>query len=141
MPVIPKPLLNCVFYLYSNREDALSGENAGGTGFLVALPTDDGQGHHYGVTNYHFAVSGGHSCIRINTLDGPEIFEFDPADWYFEPGEDDIAIIPLSLREAGQIYMFVGSQLLMQPHHVADEMIGPGDDVFMAGRFVDLDTS
>jgi hypothetical protein len=35
--------------------------------------------------------------------------------------------------------MFVGTQLLVTEKHVADHRIGPGDEVFMVGRFVDLD--
>lgn len=137
MPVIPYSLLNCVFYLYKSKADAERGQSAGGTGFFVATPTQDGRGHHYGVTNWHVAVD--FPVVRINTLNGGvETFEFGPEDWIFEAGKDDIAIVPLSLREPAHIAMFIGPQIFITPDHAANHKIGPGDDVFMIGRFVDL---
>jgi hypothetical protein len=139
MPIIPYSLLNCAFYLYKDKADALAGTDAGGTGFFLALPTPDGLGHHYGITNYHVAVSGGYSCIRINRVSGLEVIEFGPDDWFFEPGKDDVAVVPLDIRQQGQIATFIGENLLLHPPAAAEERIGPGDDVFMVGRFVDLD--
>jgi hypothetical protein len=139
MPIVPYNILNSVFYLYRNRADAEAGTDAGGTGFFLAMPTDDGLGHHYGVTNWHVAVRNGFSCVRINTTSGPEVIEFDPADWIFEANRDDIAVVPLSIRRQAQIAWFVGTQVILTREHEAHERIGPGDDVFMVGRFVDLD--
>jgi hypothetical protein len=138
MPIIPSPVLNCVFYLYKDKATAQAGIDAGGTGFFLAMPTADGLGHHYGVTNWHVAVKNGFSCIRINAANGPEVIELDPADWVFEPGSDDIAIAPLSIRRPEQVAMFVGTQIMLNRDNVASERIGPGDDVFMVGCFVDL---
>ena len=139
MPIIPYSLLNCAFYLYKDKADALAGEDAGGTGFFLSLRTADGLGHHYGVTNYHVAVKGGYSCVRINTVNGVEAFEFGPEEWLFEPGKDDIAVVQLDIRQQGHIATFIGDNLLLHPPAAAEERIGPGDDVFMVGRFVDLD--
>ena len=140
MPMIPAQFLNCAFFLYKNKESALAGENMGGTGFLVALPSpDDNLGHHYGVTNYHVAVSGGFSCVRINTSTGVEVFEFGPEDWIFEPDGDDIAVVPLDIRQPGQIAFFIGGNLLHYQEEAIQARFGPGDDVFMVGRFVDID--
>lgn len=142
MPIVPYSLLHCAFYLYRDKADALAGKDAGGTGFFLALPTTgnlDTLGHHYGVTNHHVAVSGGYSCVRINTASGVEVFEYGPEDWLFEPGKDDVAVVPLDIRQKGHIAMFIGENLLLHPQAVAEERIGPGDDVFMIGCFVDLD--
>lgn len=141
MPGIPKQFLNCVFYLYASYEDAKAGKRAGGTGFLIAMPADNnlGLGHHYGVTNWHVAVRDGFSVIRFNTEDGYEIIERDPSEWIFSPGKYDIAVTPLSLRDPEQQTFFVSTQLMYNIE--ADNRFGPGDDVFMIGRFVDLEES
>lgn len=141
MPIIPYSLLNCAFYLYKDEADALAGKDTGGTGFLVATATEDGQGHQYGVSNYHVAVSGGYSCIRINTLRGLRVVALEPHDWVFEPGGDDVAVVPLDIREGDNIVTFIGSNLLLTPDAAAKEQVAPGDDVFMVGRFVDLDAT
>ena len=140
MPRIHRQHLDCVFYLYKSREDAEAGINIGGTGFLVATPTSDGLGHHYGVTNWHVAVKSGASVIRLNTVDGGiDIIELGPEDWLFEPGKDDIAIAPLSIRRPEQKAWFIGISTFIT-RELADKFyFGPGDDVFMIGRFVDLD--
>src|SRR5258706_7584388 len=142
MPIIPYSLLNCAFYLYKDSADALAGKNTGGTGFFVAISAADkadNLGHHYGVTNHHVAVSGGYSCVRINAGSGVEVIEFGPEDWLFQPGGDDIAVVPLNIRAPSQIATFLGEPYLLQEATADEERIGPGDEVFMVGRFVDLD--
>jgi hypothetical protein len=82
MPVVPAKFLDTVFFLYKSEADAKAGKNAGGTGFFVALPTEDGLGHHYGVSNYHVAVRDGFSVIRMNTANGGvEIIDLQPDEW------------------------------------------------------------
>src|SRR5262249_38679041 len=109
--------------------------------FLVALPSPDGTlGHHYGVTNYHVAVSRGFSCVRINTVHyGTEVFEFDPSDWRFWPGGDDLAIVPIDVGDPDHVATFIGHSLLLSPEIAIGKRIGPGDDVFMIGRFIDIE--
>lgn len=139
MPVIPSKFLDCVFYLYRSREDAESGKSAGGTGFFVAIPTEDQLGHHYAVTNWHVAVRYGFSVIRLNTADGgTDILEFDPEEWEFEDGKDDIAIVPLSIRDPAHKAYFIGTQVFLSERSAEEQAIGPGDNVFMIGRFMDI---
>lgn len=139
MPQVPYQFLHCAFYLYQDKESALQGKNTGGTGFFISVPTEDGLGHHYGVTNWHVAVRQGFSCIRYATTSGLEVLEFDPSDWFFEPGKDDIAVIPLDIRTHGSIATFIATNLLLFPQAAIDAKISPGDDVLMIGRFIDLD--
>ena len=138
MPIIPRALLNCVVYLYRSKEDADAGENAGGTGFIAAMPTPDELGHHYIISNWHVAVQGGYSCFRINTAGGFETFEYGPEDWIFEPGGDDVAVLPVDLRSNLHMRMFLSTGIFVKAHEVEAEQIGPGDD-FMIGRFVDIE--
>src|SRR5690349_12749248 len=78
MPKIERRLLDTVVYLYQDRADAEVGKDFGGTGFLVALPGEmfpEQTTYFYAVTNWHVAVRDGFSTIRINTIDGTDIFE------------------------------------------------------------------
>ena len=138
MPQIHRNFLNSVFFLYRCKEDAEMGKNTGGTGFLTAVPSQDGHGHHYGVSNWHIAVNKGCTVIRLNRIDGgKEIIETDPDAWEFDR-KNDLAAVPLSIRDPAHAAFFVGTQAFMSEGHAAQEEIGPGDDVFMIGRFVDL---
>ena len=135
-----QPVLDIVFFLYRSVEDARRGKNSGGTGFLVAVPTPwSDRVHVYGVTNWHVAVDQGASVVRFNTKDGhTDIFEFGPEDWQFIPNYHDIAIIPLSMKGHHKV-KYLDNQFLASEDYVREQEIGPGDDVFMVGRFIDFD--
>jgi hypothetical protein len=143
MPRINQAILDTTFYLYHSREDAQKGRAMGGTGFLVAYVTQHNwrpDPHIYAVTNWHVAVGGGASVVRINCYEGaPDIFEFGPDDWQFVPGADDIALvrIPLDRKKhqanAIDLHRFVTRESLRWSN------VTTGDDVFMVGRFMDHD--
>jgi hypothetical protein len=98
------------------------------------------------VTNHHVAVYNGVGApapvIRINRRQGsPEIFDFDPAEWIFRPQWHDIAVsppLPIDPEQHDAIGLEGNSWWLTEPQEAADE-IGPLDDVFMVGRFIDYD--
>jgi hypothetical protein len=152
MPRISPRLLDTTFYLYRNEEDAAAGHKAGGTGFLVAYwPPADLQllgkspprktrvTHVYAVTNWHVACRGC-SIVRLNTVDGrTEIFAFDPSDWKFLKGADDVAAIRIPVDRTKHRFNAIETQRLVKKPPFTSEGIGPGDDVFMVGRFIDHD--
>jgi hypothetical protein len=146
MPRVPDQLLNGVFYLYASAEDARSGKNFGGTGFFVFFPERDGpsegvRGWTYAVTNWHVAVRDGFPVMRVNTRDGKtEIFDFGPEDWEFDP-RFDIAIKSFSGILNREVHKFsvVPTRGFCSELMARNQNIGPGDDVFMVGRFVDHD--
>jgi len=135
-----KDVLDVVFFLYQSVEDAQNGRKFGGTGFLVSLPTPwPGHSHDYAITNWHVAIQGGASVIRLNTMDGQtEILEFGPEDWYFIPKFHDIAALPLSIKPHHKAKILEDS-FLSTEEFLSEKEIGPGDDVMMIGRFVDYD--
>jgi hypothetical protein len=142
MPLIPPRLLITTFYLYPTREDAEKGTKYGGTGFLLGVESkvDAGKFHVFGVTNWHVAIRDGCSVTRINRKDGGiEIFEFDPSEWIFRPHWHDIAIIPFEPDDAIFDVGIVTAGMLVTSKHVENQRIGPGDDIFMVGRFIDHD--
>src|SRR5208337_3554161 len=55
MPKISKEALDCVFYLYKNKQDAEEGREYGGTGFIVGVPSVKFPNlcFYYGITNHH----------------------------------------------------------------------------------------
>lgn len=140
MPKIPSRMLDCAFYLYPSEEEARRGGKAGGTGFFVGIRSQVRSDcmYMYAVTNHHVLTSGS-SVIRLNTVDGgTDIFETDPSDWTFKPGGDDVAVLPFQLRE-GMKHSCIEDTLFATEEDVRELEIGPGDDVFMIGRFVDHD--
>ena len=143
MPRIPEEILNCTFYLYRTREDAERGVSSGGTGFLVAYPffaRDQRATTLYGVANWHVAVKGGCSCVRVNARNGPPaIFEFGPEDWVFQPGGDDLAVIELPIDPSVHSIRAIPTNLIATPERVRRDRINVGEDVFMIGRFIDHD--
>ena len=143
MPRIPQKVINGVFYLYRDRDDAESGRNAGGTGFLVAYDGNfparaSATNHFYGVTNWHVACSGGYSTIRLNTKDGgTDIIELGPEEWHFLPGKYDVAVVPLVLDETIHDVSAVATTQFAEENNLYGPQISVGDDTFMIGLFVD----
>lgn len=142
MPRIPQNVINGVFYLYGSREDAESGRNPGGTGFIAhyqGAGDDIVPGNHvYGVTNWHVACDRGLSTIRLNTKDGRiDVVELDPCEWHFLPGKYDVAVVPLSLNGNIHEVSSVSTRQFARAPGTFTYGIGVGDDAFMVGLFVD----
>ena len=135
-------ILDIVFFLYESAEAAEVGKDAGGTGFLVSVPSKgwpDQYHHVYGVTNWHNACRDGCSVIRLNTKEGAhDIFDYGPELWQFIPGDHDVAVVPLRVRDIHRV-KYLDPGFLITDDQIKEWEIGPGDDVFMAGRFVDYD--
>src|SRR4051794_27501015 len=100
MPKVPPKVLDTAFYLYASKEDAEKGEKFGGTGFLCGIQSKTNSDNHYiyGVTNWHVAIKGGQSVIRLNRRDGGvDVFEFGPEKWEKHPAGIDIAAIKIDI--------------------------------------------
>ncbi len=139
MPRIPSGTLDCVCYLYETEEDARLGKKFGGTGFLVSVPSrHPGRCFFYAVTNRHVACQGA-SIVRVSTHDGiSDIFSYDPEQWQFD-SRYDIAVVPLQLRREFHKYKLIDVSSFLTKEDISIQDIGPGEDVFMVGRFVDHD--
>ncbi len=137
-------LLQSVFFLYESEGDAFCGNHQGGTGFLVALPADCGsissKHHFYGVTNYHLAHEG-YPVIRLNKEDGtPDILPLTKDDWHYDPMGCDLAVTPLSLYTGHKVAPLTPDWFVTKEDLENKRTgVGLGEDVFMAGRFVDYD--
>lgn len=141
MPKIPEELLDAVFYLYQTEIYAQANTNTGGTGFLVGLPSSvAGYTHIYGVSNWHVAISGGFSVIRLNRRDGGiDVIDLDPSQWVKHPHGYDIAACSLSVDIDQHQITAVMSQAFGTRAMIETWGVGPGENVFMVGRFIDHD--
>lgn len=144
MPYIPPSVIRGVFYLYRSVSDADAGRNPGGTGFIVRFDgtfTDPVPGRHfYAVTNWHVACKRGFSTMRLNKKDGgTDSIELNPDQWFFLPGQHDVAVAPITLDENVHDVSSISTNQFLETPDKARQHVGVGDDVFMVGLFIDHD--
>jgi len=140
MPRISDQIRESVFYVYPSVAAAERGEGAGGSGFFMSVPSTKvpDSGYIYGITNAHVVRRCGDSpVVRLNSMDGQAISLVSRAEhWVFHPAQDDLAAAPLSVpKEVQAKWIPVGA--CISPDVIAEHDIGPGDDVYMVGRYVD----
>jgi len=147
MPKIPAAVLKNVLYLYESEEAAKKGIRSGGTGFLVGVPSAVRPNalYIYAITNYH-NINGeapGWPVVRLNKLDGTAaIYPFGHDDWtYSSELGYDIAATILPIKNNVHDFKVMPASGLMSREKHAENRIGPGDETFMVGRFVDHDGS
>ena len=138
--------LDCVFYLYPTKEDAIEGRKLGASGFLVSLKSESDLKfpHIYAVTNRHVIRPLNNLSrdtvslfIRLNTKEGKtEIIPTTSEDWIPHPNGDEIAVMPLPILFSNLRFKTIPSDTLVSESLVEKFNIGPGDEVFMVGRFI-----
>ena len=141
VPRIADEMLQSVFYLYPSRAAAEQGQAAGGTGFIVAYSSEKVANAHFlfAVSNKHVVADAGASVIRLNTVaGGTDILEFEPHEWHFT-NQHDLAIIPIKVDLAKHRVKAVPLNEFLSLAAIDTYDIGPGDEVFMIGRFVKHD--
>lgn len=142
MPKIPQSIVHTIFFIFRDKQAAELGKDPGGTGFIVAVPSERDPNdslHHYAVSCHHAVCTNGYSCIRLNLKSGGNIvLELGPEEWQFDPACGDIAACRLDIdhSEKLQISAISLNQFLTQ-EAISKEEIGVGEDVFMIGLFLD----
>lgn len=144
MPAIDPNLLQCVFYVYDNEAAAKSGEHSGACGFFVArnLESHPTQQQLYAVTNRHCVKDSGPTLVlKVTKTDGtPDYWETKACDWIEHKDRFDVAVLPIEFRLKDYEYNYISSApFFLTPAIAADVAIGPGDDIFMVGRFIGQD--
>jgi len=136
MPRVPDELLDAVVFLYPSEQAALSGERAGGTGFVVGTrgPLSD-RLFCYLVTNDHVA-SGGCDVVRVNTERGVDISRVPASAWLSHPNGDDVAAAPVDIPSHWKVRPLDWAAVCPTPERMAELNVGIGDDVVMIGRFI-----
>jgi hypothetical protein len=139
VPRIPDEALEGIVYLYPSVPDAENGTRLGGSGFFVMLPSVviPGSGMLFAVTNAHI-IEQGNTVIRLNTKDGrTDTFDFTEEHWILHDKRDDVAICPMpTLKTNLHIYKELGPGMLLKRQEITQFNIGPGDDTFIVGRFI-----
>jgi hypothetical protein len=94
----------------------------------------------YAVSNHHVVQRDGFSVLRVNTNDGKiETIETEPHEWItFAPPVHDVAIYSMfgNLIPSNASISWILYSDFLTPDLGEKFNIGPGDDVFMVGRFV-----
>lgn len=142
MPRILDNWLDGTAYLYPSKKDAEEGVRSGGTGFLVGiryrqLPF----GYHiYAVTASHVVREGKSPVVRLNTHDGGTvILEKQLGDWHHHPDGDDVAACQIMAGDPARTLSFIAEEYFITREIASHLDVGPGDDVFMVGRFIGHD--
>lgn len=140
MPRIPDNFLDCVIYLYRTVQEAESGEKYGGGGFIAGVPSQrlgPGERFFYAVTNRHVVFEHSSPVIRINTHDGKtDILDIEQDAWTPHPGGDDLAMVGIGFDPRLHKFRGVPDSMFISEQIIKAEDIGPGDDTYMVGRFV-----
>jgi hypothetical protein len=157
---IDDAILECSIYLYPNEGAALTGEQMGGSGFLVTVPLIDNpespQRRHvsverppenlgssrihqvYAVTNAH-VIRGGGEYIRINTTDGSfDVIRAQQSLWTFHQDGDDLAVFALHPSQSHKARMILADVLITE-QIIENWKVGIGDETFTVGRFINHD--
>jgi hypothetical protein len=138
VPRIDDNILDGVIYLYRSVEDAEEGLQFGGSGFLVGVPSVVHEGFItlYAVTNSH-VIRGNYPIIRLNTKRGDtDVIPLSTDAWVHHEDGDDLAACPLAIAPGEYKYSHVPPSMFLTREVMAEHNIGPGDEIFMAGRFV-----
>lgn len=138
--LINSETLETILYIYSSKNEAYLGKSAGGTAFLVGIPSVNlpDVTYLYIITNTHVVQKAGITpTIRFNKTNGETYAKSTNAsDWIYFPG-NDLACAPISGNlnklkyRALNISMFLTKELAIQ------NSVGIGDEIFVCGKFFD----
>lgn len=94
--------------------------------------------HRYVVTNRHVASDNKDRFARVTTASGTSrVVQLPSTNWVLHPDQDEIAVCPIEEpSDLADQYRSVPVEILLDKPLVTDLSVGPGDDVFMVGRFV-----
>ena len=146
MARIQDELLGCVFFVYPSRAEADTGSQHGASGFFVGIDWDSSphRRHVYAVTNKHVIMScRDNVVIRVTRLDGQlDFIETDPIEWH--PSRyHDISVRPIEHAKAALFQNVPDGMFVIRENFEGtiegSTCLGPGDEVFMIGRFISHD--
>lgn len=133
--------------MFKSAADAEMRVKSGGTGFVVGkeIPgsAESGIGRRYVpylVSNRHVVLEGSACVASINKRGGgaPTVLDIDQNDWVPHPHGDDVAatcILGLVDPEHHEMAL-IPDDWFITPEINYEYDIGPGDEVFMVGRFI-----
>jgi hypothetical protein len=141
MPRIDDNFLDSVFYVYPSEYAAMEGEQVGGCGFFATVESKQIPAitHLYAVTNAHVVRNADNLVLRINTKSGKgvETINTESRRWVCHSDGDDVAVLHLGGVIKDDLKVFgIGTTVFANEEILQKLKLGPGDEVFMVGRFV-----
>lgn len=142
--LVPETIKKCVVFICYQHEERVK---LAGTGFFLAEPSsvNKDQIYPYVVTARHVIEAVQERAIddkvliRLNTRDGgTEIISSDVSQWRFHPSEAtvDLTAIQWTPDQKKFDYQVIPASMLITDDIVKQHSIGPGDEVFFPGLFV-----
>jgi hypothetical protein len=138
VPRIADEIVECSVYLYSSKKAAMEGHQAGGSGFLVHVPSDIDKTYSqiYAVTNRHI-LDEGFTVLRLTKKSGGiDTFPTERQSWIPHPLGYDVEVLPIELPRENFRWRSVSTDLFISPEIIETYRIGLGDDAFLIGRLV-----
>jgi hypothetical protein len=118
----------------------MRGERAGGSGFMVSVPSEAGPDLYYSyvVTNSHVIREAKCDALRVNTrAGGTNVIDSTEEYWIHHPDGDDVAVLSISLDyETTDVKALPVDEWFVTQERVEYYKIGIGDEIVMPGRFV-----
>ena len=135
---IPPAYELCSVYIYKTVKKSDAGENSGGSGFIVRFPFQHNIEEYqlYVITNRHVIEKMAEPVLRLNDISGKSQSQKTNKDRWAISKTDDLAAYPLIILEEEFQISAVPVGRFATPHLMKSLKIGPGDDVFMVGRFI-----
>jgi hypothetical protein len=89
--------LDVTVYLYRSERDASQGTPAGGSGFIVSVPSRHPSKQYFHVVTVRHLIDRGYRYIRFNAKGGDTvIMTTTPEDWVVSQ-DDDLAVLATEL--------------------------------------------
>jgi hypothetical protein len=146
MSRIPDAFLKSIAFIYYTEMGAHNQEDEGGTGFFYGVEIKPDAYSLYLVTNRHIVTSDTGTrpiYLQINTKDGESktvTIEIEDEDWLFHPDGSDIAVHHLNIDPEIFDIGFIRKGIDIITLDMINRFnFGPGDEVYMIGRFVGMD--
>ncbi len=147
---IPKEILNCVAFIYTQEKNDEAERNIPrGTGFFVGVYSETGDGglYMYFVTAKHIIEKIGKKdmSIRLNTNSGAIHIQMEGGfPWFFHPADEnvDVAVTPFSVNDiefGGKEPSFLSERMFLNSKNIENEDIQVGHDALIAGLFTQHD--
>jgi hypothetical protein len=112
-----------------------------GAAFYLPVPWNDFPDRvvTYAITNRH-VIERGSAVVRFNMIEGgTNVLDSTGLNWLLHPEGDDLAIMPVRLDHSVIRAKAIGVDQFITPSIIDEHKIGPGDEVFMVGRFIDAE--
>jgi hypothetical protein len=136
---MPDKFLECVCYVCTK----IHGEwKFGGTAFFIGVPSESvpDRTYIYAITARHCIKKieelGGDVHLRVNLADGRSVFIQINTEWFYPESEtSDLAVLPIAPMRPVFENMALPYRCLATPETIDRELIGIGDEIYIAGLF------